>query len=130
MTGHLRADSPLGEKWCSFLVAALHHARANGSDPYAAWPVSAISVNKLRGPLIYAAIARGECLYLGQTSDLLRTRIKRHLRDSKKAAAQWTNVLALELDEGVSASVIAELERRGRTIMDPITGTRWGRKKS
>ena len=128
MTSSLRKESPLGKKWGSFLVAAMPYSRDNGSNLYTAWPISTIAENKLEGPIIYAAIARGECLYVGQTRDTLRARIKRHIRDSKKAAA-WMHVLAIELQLDVPARVMDELESRGKTVLDPVMGSRWGRRK-
>jgi hypothetical protein len=78
----------------------------------------------LAGPLIYAIPHGSGWLYVGQTRQLLVSRLTQHLRKADKAS-RWANVMVLPLEAAVTDAQLGMLERTGRVVLRPAMGLRW-----
>jgi hypothetical protein len=112
------------------IEVAGEHLRA-GALPWQVYPIAAGTgrarlhqVPALPGPMIYAVPDWNGWSYVGLTGQDLPDRLRGHLRDPAKAA-RWAAVMALPLDAGVSAVQIARMERAGKVLLAPRTGSRW-----
>ncbi|MBC9006732.1 hypothetical protein [Micromonospora aurantiaca (nom. illeg.)] len=106
------------------------HLRA-GARPWQVYPITAGTGNArlrripaLPGPMIYAVPDWNGWSYVGLTVQNLPDRLRGHLREPAKAA-RWAAVMALPLDADVGAVQIARLERAGKDLLAPRTGSRW-----
>jgi len=113
------------------LVEAAGTARRAGAQPWLIYSIVAGTgrarlrkIPVLPGPMIYAVPEWNGWLYVGKTEQTLPERLDGHLRDPDRAA-RWSTVMAILLDPDVSTARLGQMERAGRNILAPRTGSRW-----
>jgi Uri superfamily endonuclease len=74
--------------------------------------------------MIYAVPDWNSWLYVGKTEQTLTARLETHLRDPDRAT-RWHTVMAILLDPEVSMVRLGQMERSGRELLAPRTGSRW-----
>jgi hypothetical protein len=126
----LNPAHPCAASWRQLLDAAGADLRAGG-QPWLAYPIVAGTggtrlrkIPVLPGPMIYAVPEWNGWLYVGKTEQTLTERLAGHLRDPDRAA-RWHTVMAILLDPDVSTARLGQMERAGRNILAPRTGSRW-----
>lgn len=121
-------DTGIWQHWGILLRLVENYSVGEEWDPWHLWRLPALArADDLPhvGPVVYAALGTGRCMYVGQTSDL-HNRFQFHMGISYRRE-RWQTVAAIALRPTTSANTVNRLEREAATRLRPVDGSSWPR---